>query len=292
MKNQMQNMDLLFINDELIVVDYFKSREFKIKLKRGSFIRNLYDKKGTLRNWTASAQSPKLGTERDSVGHKFSLVYSHKKYINYGDSVAVEKSEARSSLRETVYPEVTEDCSKTCDYYFLNPILFKRTLQPIDRLGALLYFTSAVKSPAKFKDNPHIKKFIPSNGARYPFTPLIHVGEDSLFKQGIYSYSPRIHALVHDKSADKIEKLERGMKITFRAVVERVMARYPHSIAYLDLLFDLGHLLETLKGCLRHYELEKYVELKLFGGNTTSLLKPKFIDMEIDLNALIAIPSD
>jgi len=98
----------------------------------------------------------KSTTHRKEIGHKFSLLYSEKRYVNYADLQAVTEVEDKATARHEIYKETFSSDEIIGDYYFLNPILFKNKLAKEDLLGAILYFSSGIKCSAKFNSQPLI----------------------------------------------------------------------------------------------------------------------------------------
>ena len=77
---------------------------------------------------------------------------------------------------------------------------------------------------------------VPSNGARHPFYPLF------IHKKNIYCYFPKSDSL---RLLTTISN-SMGLKMLIVCNMEKMQARYPHSITFNDILLEYGHILANL----------------------------------------------
>lgn len=275
-------MDILLVNDKLLVLDYERDKEYVVEKNSGTFIKSFF----TNGEQFSKAIQRRLGersiTHRKKIGHKFSLLYSEKRYVNYFDLQAVTEVEDKATARHEIYKETFSSHEIIGDYYFLNPILFKNKLAKEDLLGAILYFSSGIKCSAKFNSQSHIKKFIPSNGARYPFFPVIYINNGGNITPGVYKYHPYLHSLIRFK--DNQHSKDFDIRIIFKGTVERVMSRYPNGVAYQDLLFDLGHLITTLKMCFSHYGISYTLRTSIDANSEVNLMDLELLTIDLRIN--------
>lgn len=286
-------MDIVLVNGNLVIVDYLNAKETLICKKKGLFLKVFSEKKGKVYKELALKLNLYSLLRDKIIGHPYSLIYSSKSYVDYRDINTVSKLEEKVSKNSSLYEEYRGH--EQTSFYFLNPIIYKKSLTALDKIGALLYFTSAVKCSATFHEFPHVKKFIPSNGARYPFKPVILVHDESVvpLKTGIYKYDMRSHALIRLGNYIQESTSNSVLSIIYCADVTRVMNRYPAGISYRDLLFDYGHLLDTLKKCTKHYGILDFLTLKCDNDNNIKahgeqkLLELIFARLEIDSNFFV-----
>ena len=195
-------MDILIINDKLMILDYEHDKEYLVEKNIGTFIKSFLAEEGQFSEAIKLRLGGKQTNHRKIIGHKFSLLYSSKRYVNYANAEAVAQIEEKATARHEIYKEALLNDAEGGDFYFLNPIIFKKNLRKEDLLGAVLYFSSGIKCSAQFNSEPHIKKFIPSNGARYPFFPVIYINNCEGITPGVYKYHSWLHSLIRldDKS--------------------------------------------------------------------------------------------
>lgn len=276
-------MDILLVNDKLSVLDYEQDKEYVVKKNLGEFIRSFFTGKEQFSKAIQLRLGGKSTTHRKKIGHKFSLLYSEKRYVNYTNLQAVTKVEEKATARHEIYKEAFLSNEAIGDYYFLNPILFKKNLTNEDLLGAILYFSSGIKCSAKFNSQPHIKKFVPSNGARYPFFPIIYINNSGNIAPGVYKYHSYLHSLIRMEGKQNSKNFD--IRIVFNGNVERVMSRYPNGVAYQDLLFDLGHLIATLKKCFSHYGISYNLHTSINTNSELNLMELELLTIDLKLNA-------
>lgn len=249
-------MDIIVVNNSLLLIDYLKNKEYVVKKNKALFFHTLLTAPSSHEIFFTLNSYNLLKSAQ--IGHPYSLVYSYAHYIDYRDEQAVQLQEENVIAKKTDYEESQESNYTNMSHYFLNPIIYKNQLSWLDKIGALLYFTCGVKCAAKFHDTDHIKKFIPSNGARYPFkaTIAVNTAQHVPIASATYYYDMRNHGLIKlcDDLPDRMAP--NTLEIIYRADVARIMARYPNGVAYRDLVLDFGHLLATLKMCIQHYKLE------------------------------------
>lgn len=277
-------MDILIIKDKLVIIDYINDKEFIVKQNIGTFIKSYFDPQSTLFKSISLKFYDNYSGYKKSIGHYFSYVYSADKYVNYKDSERVKQIEQKATIRHELYKETLFDNNIFCDYYFLNPLIFKNSLRQEHLLGAILYFSTGIKCSASFNNQPHIKKFIPSNGARYPFIPIILINKCGNIASGEYQYHTFLHSLI--RRGDCVDDKDFQVRIIFKGVVERVMSRYPNGVAYRDLLFDLGHLIATLKKCLSHYKIKYIMNIDSNNLDEINLMELEFLSIDLELDTL------
>ena len=275
-------MDILLVNDKLLIVYYERDKEYEVEKNLGTFIKSFFTQGEKFSKAIQQRLKAKSTTHRKEIGHKFSLLYSEKRYVNYTNLQAVAEVEEKATSRHEIYKETFSSNEIIGDFYFLNPILFKNNLKNEDLLGAILYFSSGIKCSAKFNAQPHIKKFIPSNGARYPFFPIIYINNWGNIIPGTYKYHPYLHSLI--RITDKPHSKDFDIRIVFKGTVERVMSRYPNGVAYQDLLFDLGHLITTLKMCFSHYGISYTLRTSMDANSEVNLMDLELLTVDLRIN--------
>jgi SagB-type dehydrogenase family enzyme len=158
----------------------------------------------------------------------------------------------------------------------------KRSELSLPLLGRLLYYAFGQIGERHMQvTGAHVRKTVPSGGARHPIEVYILIKEtiDSI-PPGIYHYNVKKHALTLIQSLDGhaieaviSEKLLKDdnrpgfdYKIAFvyACIFERSMFRYRESRSYRVMQFDLGHLYQNL--CF----LAKVYGLNMYGGYSFS----------------------
>jgi hypothetical protein len=251
-------MDTVIANGSLLIVDYLRLKEFSVAKNKGSFLRTMWEKNSPIYTKIIFKLNYYSLLKENFIPHSYLLSYSSNYFINYRNDNAVKELEAETDKKYISYEEC--QAKERVNRYFLNPILYKKSLSLADKLAALLYFTVGVKCIARFNKLPHLKKFIPSNGARYPFKTIIYVNDENIFnlKAGVYKYDMKSHALVETTKHPTTFTPKNNLSIIYSADITRVVNRYPNAIYYKDLLFDYGHLVSILRSCIRHYNIGKY----------------------------------
>lgn len=268
-------MDAILENGNLLLVDYIKLKEFSINQNKGLFLKTLWEDNSSFYKTIAFKLNYYSILKKNIFSHPYSLCYSSSYFVDYRNNIEVSNLEAEADKKYIEFEECNPN--KSAIYYFLNPILYKSFLGRLDKVAALLYFTAGVKSSARFNKLPHIKKFIPSNGARYPFKILIFIKNENIapLKVGIYEYDMKSHALVKKTNEFPMEDSKSSISIIYFADITRVINRYPSSIFYRDLLFDYGHLIGILRNCVKHYGIGEFLKITEFIDNDFEIKKEK-----------------
>ena len=61
------------------------------------------------------------------------------------------------------------------------------------------------------------------------------------------------------------------------------MSRYPNGIAYQDLLFDLGHLVATLKQCFAHYKISYILKTVINDNPALNLMELELLSIDLKI---------
>ena len=62
------------------------------------------------------------------------------------------------------------------------------------------------------------------------------------------------------------------------------MSRYPKGIVYQDLLFDLGHLITTLKMCFPHYRISYTSRTSIDANSEVNLMDLELLSIDLRIN--------
>ena len=75
-------MDILLVNDKLLIVDYERDKEYEVEKNLGTFIKSFFTQGEKFSKAIQQRLKAKSTTHRKEIGHKFSLLYSEKRYVN------------------------------------------------------------------------------------------------------------------------------------------------------------------------------------------------------------------
>jgi SagB-type dehydrogenase family enzyme len=153
----------------------------------------------------------------------------------------------------------------------------KRKYEKIDKekLARLLYFSFG-KTGDRYMQvtGKHIRKTVPSGGARHPYEFYILIHDVLGLESGIYHYQFNDHylSLLQKLERDKIKQLidetliidpkrlcfSPQLAVVYSCVFERSMHRYRYSRSYKVMHYDLGHIYQNLEFLARAYGLNMY----------------------------------
>lgn len=151
----------------------------------------------------------------------------------------------------------------------------KQSIMTIELLSRLLYFNFGEIGPRYMRiTGKHIKKTVPSGGARHPFECYLILVDVQDIACGIYHYNVKQHVLTHlhslnqDQSQSVIKKhllldenrpgFNMRVAMVYSCVFRRSMFRYRESRSYRVMQYDLGHLTQNLTLLAKSYHLNVY----------------------------------
>lgn len=120
----------------------------------------------------------------------------------------------------------------------------------------------------------HIRKTVPSGGARHPIEAYFIISNIPGLNAGIYHYNVKNHALTllkileKEEANDVIQKnilldanrpgFPYSLAIVYSCVFERSMFRYRESRSYRVMHYDMGHITQNLSSLAKAYGLNLY----------------------------------
>jgi SagB-type dehydrogenase family enzyme len=145
----------------------------------------------------------------------------------------------------------------------------------ISTLSRLLYYAFGQIGTRNMRvTGEHIRKTIPSGGARHPIEAYLIISDIPDISVGIYHYNVKEHALTLVQSLQKEEAkkiiqnnilLDENrpgfsycMAIVYSCVFERSMFRYREARSYRVMHYDMGHITQNLSFLARAYGLNLY----------------------------------
>lgn len=163
------------------------------------------------------------------------------KFADYSDEKVVLTDRIESRKTSEYLPAIVKNIS-SASLVYLNHPCFSAYKNKLSLFSELIFWSFGNLKLGKFWDTYNVmQKAVPSQGARHPFDLYI-INSSSLFETGTYYYNPLSHTL--SKISDRYEKGKILLSITI--VFERYQWRYRHSLDYLNIFTELGHVIANL----------------------------------------------
>jgi hypothetical protein len=199
-----------------------------------------------------------------AAAHRYFALRVGAEFVDYASPTVLDEDLARMhEYGQAVPPPEVHNRILGAPRLLLPHPSADQPLDPVGRVGQLLFWTFGVLREGLFLDLPMLFKAVPSMGARHALEAYVSFPEESWLAPGLYHYDVGAHALV---SMGDVHEAAPTLVIT--SVFERFQWRYRSSVSYKDILFDLGHAHANLKLVAREQgisleELEARPELPL-----------------------------